>query len=205
MIAKQHGYTLIEIMVALAVFAILAAITGSSMYYAFNTRARVNEQANQLNELQLALTLIERDTEQGVERIILGDEMRTFPPFIGQPKYVEFTRGGIINPIGMEQRSTLQRIAYLCKGKKLVRRRWDVLDTLDRTRYKDKILLDNLKECKLAYMTASHQVLAEWQAFAIQQNQKRESLPMAIQLTLTLQNWGNMSLLFAFPEAVYAN
>ncbi len=198
----NRGYTLIEVMVALAVFAILAAITSQALYHAFDTRARVNQQASQLNELQLAMTLLMRDTQQMVERPVRGNEMHLFPPFVGQPQYVEFTRGGLVNPQGKERRSTLKRVAYLCEGLTLVRRTWENLDSLNRKQYQDKIVLDNLKECSFAYLSQARQLLPEWREYAIQQNQKKETLPIAIQLTLT-PHWGNMSLLFIIPEALY--
>ena len=200
----HEGYTLIEIMIALMVFAILSTITARAMYHAFDTRARVNVQANELNTVQLALMLITRDTEQVVERAVRGSDLRTYPPFVGRSTYIEFTRGGLVNPNGLEPRSTLQRIAYVCSGKKLIRRSWDSLDTPTRSQHQDKILLDNLDECKFAFLANNRQVLPEWRAYALQQNQKNETLPIAIQFTLTLHDWGNMSLLFAIPEALYA-
>ena len=198
------GYTLLEIMIALAVFAILSTITASAMYHAFDTRARVNVQANQLNAIQLALILMERDTEQIFERAVRGDEMHLFPPFVGQSKYVEFTRGGLVNPNGIEARSTLKRIAYLCSGQKLIRRSWESLDSPERNHSQDKMILDHLNECSFAFLSNNHQVLPEWREYAIRQDQKKETLPLAIQFTLSLQGWGNMSLLFTIPEALYA-
>ena len=175
------GYTLIEILVALAVFAILSSITASAMYHAFDTRARVNVQANQLNEVQLALALMTRDIEQAIDRPIHGDEMRVFPAFVGEPHYLEFSRAGIVNPMGIDARSTMARIAYRCMNKKLIRRSWGSLDTPSRNHYQDRIVLDHLDECKFSYLTHSRQRLSEWRDDAIQQNQKKEALPIAIQ------------------------
>lgn len=200
---KNTGYTLLEVMIALAVFAILAAITGSAMYHAFDTRERVSVQANQLNMLQVALTLIQRDTEQAVERGIHGNEMRVFPPFVGQSTYVEFTRGGAVNPHADALQSTLKRVAYVCKDKRLLRRTWESLDSTDRKNYQDKILLDNLDQCVFAYLAINHQILPEWREYAVQQNQKKETLPSAIQFKITIHAWGKMSLLFILPEALY--
>ena len=75
----------------------------------------------------------------------------------------------------------------------------------ERGHYEDKILLHNLDECSFHYLTRSRQVLAEWRENAVQQNQKKEPLPIALQLTLTLPDWGNMSLLFVIPEALYGD
>lgn len=201
---RQIGYTLLEVLVALTVFAILATITASAMYQAFNTRARVNEQANQLNTLQVAMALITRDTDQIADRSIFGNEMHQFPPFVGESKYLEFTRGGSVNPKEQERRSTLKRVGYFCTGKKLIRRGWDSLDSPLRKNRQDKVLLDNLEACSFAYISNSRQVLPEWRPYAMQQTQKQETLPVAIQFNLTVSEWGNMSLLFIIPEALYA-
>ncbi|MCX7117545.1 MAG: GspJ family T2SS minor pseudopilin variant LspJ [Legionellales bacterium] len=200
-----QGYTLIEIMIALAVFALISAITASAMFHAFDTRGRVNEQANQLNALQLGLSMLSHDIEQMIERPIHGDEMHVFPPFIGQSHYVEFSSGGSVNPNGILIKSTLKRVGYLCQNKQLIRRRWDTLDTPHRNLYHDKVLFDHLLVCQFSYLASNHQTLQEWHEYAVQQNQKKETLPQAVQISLTPTHWGNMNLLFAIPEALYAS
>lgn len=201
---KKAGFTLIEILIALTVFAILATMTSSSLYYAFNTRTRVNAQAERLNSLQLAISLIEQDTNQTVERAIRGNEMHLFPVFVGQAHYLELTRDGNVNPKSMEKRSTLKRIALVCQDKSLVHRTWASLDSSDRNIYEDRVLIDNLSDCNFSYLNQSLQVLPEWREQAMTQNQHKEPFPKAIQMNLTLKDWGEMNLLFIIPEAVYA-
>jgi general secretion pathway protein J len=201
---KNNGFTLLEILIALSVFAILATITSSAMYHAFNTRALVTKQADRLSTLQLAMALIQRDTQQITQRSVRGNQLHLFPAFTGQSQYLEFTRGGAVNPDGSVLRSTLMRIAFLCRNGQLVRRSWEALDTPYRNKYQDKVLLNNLDQCKFAYLMHNHQVLSEWHENALRENQRKESLPTAIQFTFNLTDWGNMSLLFVIPEALYA-
>ncbi len=200
----NKGFTLIEILIALMVFAILATITSSALYYAFNARAKVTLQAERLNELQLAISIIQQDTNQTVERAIRGNEMRLFPVFVGQPKYLELTRDGNINPRSLEKRSSLKRIALVCTKDTLYRRTWDSLDPKDRNVYEDKLLVNNLSACDFKYLNQSLQVLTEWREQAVTQNQRKESFPKAIQVNLILNDWGEMNLLFIIPEALYA-
>ncbi|KTD19440.1 GspJ family T2SS minor pseudopilin variant LspJ [Legionella israelensis] len=202
---KLTGFTLLEVLIALAVFAILATITSTALYDAFNTREKLNKQADRLNQLQLAMSLIENDSKQITERPIRSNEMRLFPVFLGTERYVEFTRDGIANPIGQEKRSTLKRIALICQGNQLLRRSWAVLDPVNHNIYEDKILLDNVNKCQLKYLNQNLQVLSEWREKAVNQNQKKEPLPKAIQLNLNLNDWGEASLLFIIPEALYRN
>jgi general secretion pathway protein J len=202
--AISRGFTLIEILIALTIFAILATITSSLLYHAFNIRTQVKIQANRLNQLQLAISIIQQDTFQIVERAVRGNEMRLFPVLVGQPQYVEFTRDGIANPKSSLKKSSLQRVALVCEEGQLLRRTWIGLDTKDRNIYKDKVLINNLSECYFSYLNQSLQPLTEWREEAIAQDQVPEPFPKAIQMNLTLNDWGKMSMLFIIPGAVYA-
>ena len=201
---KIRGFTLIEILIALAVFAILATITSSAMYHAFNTRARVTKQADRLNTLQLAITMIGRDVQQTIERSIISNDMHLSPAFVGEGNYVEFTRSGLVNPNNLAKLSTLKRVAFICRGGQLIRRSWQQLDAPARKQVQDRILLTDLDECSFAYLARNRQILSEWRENAVQEDQRKETLPTAVQFTLTLHDWGNMSLLFIIPEALYA-
>ncbi|KTD51568.1 type II secretory pathway protein LspJ [Legionella quinlivanii] len=200
----NKGFTLIEILIALAVFAIMATLTSSAMYYAFNTRSRVTEQAERLVDLQMAIIMIERDTEQITSRPVRGNEMRLFPAFTGQPLYLEFTRGGLTNPYSVEKKSSLRRIAWLCKGDKLIRRSWDALDAVNRNNYHDKTLLENMKNCKFAYLDENLQVLPEWRESSVSSPGNTPTLPKAVQLKIELGDWGTATFLFILPEGLYA-
>lgn len=197
------GYTLIEVMVALLIFVIIAGTTSGILYHVFNTRDRINAQAKELGDLQLAITLIQRDTQQMVDRAILGNDMHNFPPFIGLSNYVEFTHGGVVNPNGEEERSTLSRVAFLCEKNQLIRRSWAHLDLPSRNTYVDSLLLSNLEGCSFAYLGKNLQRLSEWKAYALQQNQQNETLPLALQLQLKVHGWGESVMLFIIPQSLY--
>lgn len=198
------GFTLIEILVALSVFAIIATITSSSLYYAFTTRTRVSAQAERLNSIQLAVSMMQQDVSQIVDRAIRGNDMRLFPVMVGQERYLEFTRDGESNPGSMEKRSTLKRIALVCEDDKLIRRTWSTLDPKDRDAYEDKILLDQLTSCHFNYLNQSLELLNEWREQAVTANQKKETFPKAVQINVRIKDWGDMNLLFTIPEALYA-
>ncbi|MFY7697724.1 MAG: type II secretion system minor pseudopilin GspJ [Legionella sp.] len=199
----KKGYTLIEILVALLVFSILATITSSSFKRAFDIRKHLSQKSYRINSLRFALSLIERDLLQATIRTIIVEKHQQLSAFIGHNNYVEFTRTGIDNPQGKIQRSTLQRVAFLCDGKSLKRRTWSVLDSPKHAKYTEKTLLTNLNQCHFAFLSANHQLLSEWRERAVQQNQNQETLPTAIQFTLELNAWGTMNLLYPIAEGAY--
>ena len=199
----NKGYTLIEVMIALSVFAVIAALSSGVMYHVFDIRGRVAMQANQLGELQFALTLIEHDTIQFIPRTVRTKDAHVFSSFTGTHQYMEFTRGGQVNPKGLALRSTLKRVAFLCNHKQLIRRSWNVLDTLNRKDYEDKVLLSNLETCSFFYVSRNHQMMPEWRAYKIEQNQRMEFVPSAIQITINPAGWGKMTFLFVLAEGLY--
>lgn len=201
---KIPGFTLLELLIALTIFAILATITSSSIYYAFNTRTRVTIQTDRLSTIQLAVSIMQQDTSQIINRAIRGNEMRLFPVFVGRTQYMEFTRDGVTNPHSIEKRSTLKRVALTCLEGALVHRSWTSLDPLDRNKYKDRILINNLSDCHFNYLNHNLQSLPEWREGALTQGQKAETFPTALQVNMTLKDWGKMNLLFIVPEALYA-
>lgn len=197
---KQQAYTLIEILVALTVFAILASITAGSMYHAFNTRDRLTKQSNQMNQIQLALMYLEKDMQHVVYRPTMGPDMQIYPGFIGKANYIEFTRELFDN----DGQPTLKRIAYHCNPHELIRRQWHAVDMPNRDDFHERVLLYHVTACQFAYVTHHHEILHQWRASALPTSPNRLPLPIGIQLTVTLQEAGSMTLLFPIPRGLYA-
>ena len=202
---RYEGYTLIEILVALTVFAILSAMTTTAMYHAFTTRERINVRSSQLNALQLGITILSRDTEQIIKFEPFASDNDTQLAFTGQSNSFEFTRGGFVNPNADAPRSTIQRISYLCKNNQLIRRSWGVATPISQDHSQDKILFNNLKTCHFAYINSNHDTLRSWpDSLKKEPEAKNQTLPIAIQVNITIEHLGNMGLLFAVPGGLYA-
>ncbi len=198
------GYTLIEVMIALMVFAIITTISASVMYHVFDIRSRVAQQAKQLEELQLVMTRLQHDATQLIARSVRTPDMQEVAAFVGTYQYMEFTRGGVVNPKAIAKRSELKRVAYLCTKGMLVRRSWEALDTPERNHYEDQPLLQNLATCSFAYVSKYQQIMPQWQATVSQNREAMEVIPSGIQVTLNLPGWGKMTFLLVIPEGLYA-
>jgi len=199
------GFTLIEVLIALAIFVVLAILTTQALRQAINSKKILFRQTAKFSQLELSFSLLFTDVAQITARPVLGEEMRIFPPFIGQPKYVEFTRSDQAIFTKTSKQPPLIRIAYVCKNHQLIRRRFQQLDSQNRSQYFDQVLFENLKSCRFAYLNNTLHVLPIWRAGALRQNQQTEPLPKAIQVTIDQGFWGNMVNLFIIPEGLYAN
>lgn len=206
MIIKKSGFTLLEILVALAVFAILASMTSRVLLQVFDTRERLTHKLEHTNTIQIAMTRIKRDITQIVMRDVRGNEMLLFSAFIGQQNNMEFTRAGRANPNGMYKRSSLERVAYVCKKDKLIRQRWMTLDTPNRKKFHSQILLENLTACSFIYVSKEKQNLSSWEHGNPIPNAlflKATSMPAAIRLIVAQKGQKSTNILFIMPIGLY--
>ena len=189
---QNTGYTLIEVIIALAIFAILGTISVGLLSRAFDTRARIENQMEPLTELQLAVTRINRDVAQMVDRGALS--------LIGHTNYTEFTRGGIVNPDEEDAKSTLKRVALVCgNNEKLIRKTWARVDPLSPNDFQEQALMNNLESCEFSYLGKGSTWVSDWPMTTASPREKPPPFPRAIKLTLTLENLGEIALLFVVP------
>lgn len=199
----NQGFTLLEILIALTVFAILATITSTALYHIFHTRSRVNLQADRLNELQMAVSLLSRDTQQVVYRPIRSTEMRLQPAFTGQKNSMEMTRAGYTNPGALEKRSSLERVALLCEGDQLLRRSWPVLDSPHPEKFQQTVLISGVRNCHFNYLNQALELLSEWRENNSDQGPAKEPFPKAVQINFEIPEWGVFNYLLILPPGLY--
>jgi general secretion pathway protein J len=140
----KKGFTLIEIVVALLIFSIIAVMMAAGLNFLIRAESSLKTQAEQLEALQMTRLLMERNLSQVVDRSITIDAKTQYPAFIGDTAIIEFTHGGYINPQGQFTRSTLQRTAYLLENGALIERDWSALDRAPKTLTRDRILIKNV-------------------------------------------------------------
>ncbi len=192
---KTSAYTLLEIMIAMFIFAILATIVTTSISTMLIAREKNMAKVERLSQLQLAMSIIERDIEQIIDRPITNEIGLESEAFVNDRdlsrQYIEFTRMGFINPLLQNQRSTLQRVAYEFKDKQLMRITWTALDRMEDNQ-QQRILLEQIQTMKWRFLDKQNHFYDIWPPTTHLQN----DLPQAVELTLTLEDWGTLQRLF---------
>ncbi|MCG5509044.1 type II secretion system minor pseudopilin GspJ [Ectothiorhodospira lacustris] len=124
-----RGFTLLELIVSLAVFALVSVMAYGGLRAVLEVRAFTDESAARLAEVQMAMTLLGRDLEQ-VARRPARDGLGEFQPPIRHdglqvPPRLEVIRAGVRGGAG---RSSLQRVAWEVEEGSLYRLYWSALD-----------------------------------------------------------------------------
>jgi len=204
--ATLRGFTLLELLVALAVFAIMATAAYSGLRSVLFTRAAVEAENRRLAAIQLAVFRLEQDIAQTLARGVRDEYGEPQPALRGGALLDEalmLTRAGWDNPPS-QPRANLQRIAYRLREGRLWRLHWTVLDRGGAIEPRETLLLDQVQEFRARFLDQSAAWQNDWPPPLGGTADNRLSpdsnaLPRAVEITLTLEDWGAITRLLPLP------
>jgi general secretion pathway protein J len=201
---RQRGFTLLELLVALAVFAVLSAMAYNGLKSVLDARDGSTRQAQRLTALQTAFLWLARDIEQAVPREVrdpYGERAKAMQSAQVQDYTLEFSHGGWNNPFPSEQRqrSYLQRVAYGLNEKKLMRKYWFDLDRDYDSANFEAVLLEGVTALEFRFVDRNLEYQTQWPP-----QDGTDALPQAVEVTLEVDGVGKITRLFRIAEGVAA-
>ena len=127
--SRQRGFTLVEVLLAVLVFSLLAATVYTALNGLAGAASQQRDHARDLGELQLAVARLDQDLRQLVNRPVTTGA-GPVPALVGEPGRLIGTRAGWGNP-GDLPRSQLQRFGWSADNDSLIRDHWVVTDAID--------------------------------------------------------------------------
>ena len=201
MSARARGFTLVELLVALFITAIVFALGYGAINQAVKNREGLEQTQDRLLAVQGAMRLFLQDFTQLTPRPIrdpLGEG--SLPAIVADSRtsaLVTFTRSGWANPAGV-QRSSLQRVRYVLADKTLKREYWTEVDATLDPLPRSRVLLDHVKSLKLRFMDDGHTWREQWPPTTVTTTPTLKDLrwrPIAVEVTLELEDWGTLTRL----------
>jgi general secretion pathway protein J len=192
-----RGFTLIELMVAVFITALLLSMGYGAVNQALGDRESLTTHQERLLAVQTTMRLLTQDITELAPRPVrqpIGDGwLPAIAGSVGTGSIVTLTRAGWANPAGI-QRPALQRVTYILENGTLRRENWPVLDAVLTTTTVRRELLDKVKSLTLRYMDVSFQWRDQWppQALAGDPNANLRLRPIAVEVTLELEDWGKL-------------
>lgn len=190
------GFTLLELLVALAIFAMVAVIAYGGLATMLMLREQTDKSAQQLAQVQMTFMWLKRDIEQAIHRPIRDSYGDVQPPLQGNQSVLALTRTGWQNP-AQQQRSQLQRVTYRIKDNTLWRIYWWVLDRAQDTQSRQVALLDHVETLQLRFLDETLHWHDEWPpAHTTKETIENLVKLKAIDVILTIKKLGYINRLF---------
>lgn len=158
---RARGFTLVEMLVAVAIFAVASALAYEGLTTLVNARTQIDAGNERIGRLQFAIGLIERDVRSIADRGVRENQGSDRPALDGNPDRFELTRFGHANSLGLA-RAELERVGYHFVDGELLRHRFAVLDRAPGTVPDDTVLLEGIERFELRYLAPDGRELRQW-------------------------------------------
>lgn len=198
----QHGFTLIEILVATVILAVMGMIAYRGIAEARVAVGNAEGHLDRLRDVQRAVQLITADFRTVTLRKVrepIGDGFRgVLQRDTSGVALVELSRAGWSNGAGLP-RGTGQRVVYRLEEGKLVREHWNVMDPTLATPLVKRELLDGVERVEMRYFTGGREWIAEWPQIGNTGQFDFYERPLAVEITLVLEDYGEIRRLVELP------
>ena len=192
---KKSGFTLLELLIAIAVFSLVSVMSYSGLKTVIESNKRIEEKSDQYQQLDRLFLLMQQDFYQMVNRPVRDGFGDLQPALIANSGladfFLEFSRSGALN-IANPEVPLLRRVAYLLENGIVKRRSWQVLDRLQSSESLDVELLDDVNDMQVSFFYADTQAQVQTSNEAVGQG-----LPKAITITLNVEGIGVIKRVWA--------
>lgn len=193
------AFSLIEVLVALAIFGILSIVAYEALGQSFSNAEALGQRMDRLRAIQQTMRVLGRDLTQTVPRPIrdplAGGALAAIRTVPGTEFALEVTHGGWPNPAGLP-RGTLQRTNYRIEDGELIRLHWTVLDPTLNNEPIATVLLGEVDSILFNYLPPGGDWTNQWPPLGASGPQALTVRPQIVEVVLTLADEGEIRRFF---------
>ena len=197
---RPRGFSLIEMLVAIAIFALLSAMTWGGLAAIMRSRTALDENGTRLKRVQLAVASLERDLRQSVSRSVRGTYGEVLPALAGGSTELELSHGQFART-GAEARAKLGRTSWTLDGAGLRRSTFVVLDRAPQSRPLTRVALEDVRELRFRYLDREGSWRSDWPP-KDGPNRNPDALPRAVEFRFASDDYGDITRLVELPDGV---
>ncbi len=200
--AKQKAFTLIEIMVAMAIMALIGVGALKVLDEATRSSDSIRTNGDRLNNLQRAFMFISDDMQQLTLRQIrdeYGDKVASMKSDLqSSTPYISFTKLGRRNPAQLP-RSNLEHLIYSIEDKILYRTSYTYADGMSVDLGLKRPILNDVEAMKINFFDGEEWV-DYWPLTEGNEDGAVVELPVAVKMNLTLSDYGDLERLYVLSD-----
>lgn len=215
--SRQSGFTLVEVLIAMAITAIAAIIAYSGLDSAIKLAGSAEVEMDRLQKINRVFDIMTRDFRHVLPRMVRspdGDDYEhalffneSSSPLLG------FSRNGWTNPQPERfQRSQMQRVSYHLEEGKLTRSSWQMMDRYNDSEKQEFVLLENVTAFKVRGLMSNPKAVGgsldfsnttwvtSWPPPDYMESSALNTLPVALEVSLEVEGWGEIRRLFELVD-----
>lgn len=187
---SESGFTLVELMVSLFIFALLAAAGVALLGFSVKAQGAAGERLDEVAALRRLSALMAGDLAQATARISRDSDGRPRAAFVGTtgggPIALGFVRAGWSNPDGAA-RASLQRVDWRLEGDRIERRAYPMVDGATPAAWSPVMR-------GVSALTLRYRLGGEWRE--VWDPVRPSAVPRAVEATVTVDGVGPVRMLF---------
>lgn len=194
---RTRGFTLVELLVALAIFAVMAVAAYRGLSVMLDARARIEQENQKWRGMALFFARLENDLGAVLERPVRGAADLPLPALSGKVLAVApdeaqlaFTRSGDGGQAGVL--AAPRRVGYRLRGEAVELLTWEVLDQAPRSSPAASPALNGVTQFDLRYLDRNGNWQQQWPPAG-----QDGGLPSALEVRLRLNSGEEARRVFA--------
>jgi general secretion pathway protein J len=208
---RRSGFTLIEVLVAIFIAAIMFAMGYRALSQAMIEREALNTRQARINEIQRGMRIVAQDFAQIAARPARdtqgnGELQAAIGANSRDNTLLTFSRNGWSNPAGL-QRPAEERVRYRFLDGSLLREHWLSVDPALNAEPRQRVVLTRVKSVEVRFLDpVTRNWRTDWPPLAptgpvgpLQIDDILMPRPMAIEFTIVFDDWGRVQRLFEVP------
>jgi len=208
-----RGFTLVEVLVAMAITALVAVVSYSALSAALASAERLRVSAQRAQEIGQVMAMLSRDIRQTASRTVIDEFGQRTPAVMGGElarDMLTVTRAGWHNSTGAP-RGTLQRVDWWLEEETLWRGYFPVLDITPGTERIETAVLDGVERFEVRFLpnVAALEINRDdvidrrnWEdSWVADLSQPDQGLPppAAVEVTMEVLGLGEVTRLYVLP------
>jgi general secretion pathway protein J len=208
---RRTGFTLIEVVIAIFIAAVMFAIGYRTLSQAMIDREALNASQTRVNEIQRGMRIVAQDFAQVAARAARDTQGNgELQPAISADDrdntLLTFSRNGWSNPAGLS-RPAEERVRYRFLEGSLLREHWLSVDPALNSEPRQRVVLTRVKSVEVRFLDpVTRNWRNDWPPLSasgpvgpLQVDDVLLPRPLAIEFTIVFDDWGRVQRVFEVP------